>query len=261
MPRARRKRDALIAVPVNIDDLDAVDKFDWPQLDRRLAGPRSSVGWEIGKPTSSELIQYAYGAACGGPKGHCSNYRRAARLLLCFLLLFLTAPIVASLLAIIASVVASLHPARLGISARDGQYRRRCCDACRSRQSYKREQHSARHSLESNVCTHSNLPSAPVRLHLDSNGTLRVRFDPSRLQTGSDAARLLRLCVGDLCPGAIWIKCRHQPGYLAGTSAEIFLEHVPSVIDQERHHAGVAVLRRIGDQREAPRSSCLWRRS
>src|SRR5262245_35373754 len=52
-------------------------------------------------------------------------------------------------------------------------------------------------------------------------------------------------------PGMVGVERGHSPGNPCGSRPEILLEHLALVVDQERHHAGIAVLGGPRDQRKA----------
>ena len=57
--------------------------------------------------------------------------------------------------------------------------------------------------------------------------------------------------VGNLLPGPIEIVRAHPFSELGCVRPKILLEHVTSMTDNESHYAGILVLGRIGDKREA----------
>src|ERR1700751_1306197 len=80
-------------------------------------------------------------------------------------------------------------------------------------------------------------------------GTRRAvtRPAPTLLFTRS----LLRRFDGHFLPGVIGVERGHVLRDVRRVQTEVFFEHRSPVIDQEGHHARIAIDRRIGDQGEA----------
>ena len=70
-------------------------------------------------------------------------------------------------------------------------------------------------------------------------------MDPSHIRFS------LRDLIRAKTPRRIWIVFFHSRGELTSSGAEIFLVYAALLVDDERHYAGLAVLRRPRYQREA----------
>jgi hypothetical protein len=60
-----------------------------------------------------------------------------------------------------------------------------------------------------------------------------------------------RFGIADLLPAFVGIECRHSFGDFRRVGAEILLKDRSVMVDQESHHARIAVFGRIGDQCKA----------
>src|SRR5271157_2064120 len=92
---------------------------------------------------------------------------------------------------------------------------------------------------------------------LSAESKTRIAFDelkedsPLGLHSRSQSLALALVLAPDWLPGLVGVVGLHLFGEVGGLRSQVFLVHGPVLSNDEGHHSGVAVLRRIGNEGEA----------
>src|SRR5271157_3391693 len=92
---------------------------------------------------------------------------------------------------------------------------------------------------------------------LSAESKTRIAFDelkedsPLGLHSRSQSLALALVLAPDWLPGLVGVVGLHLFGQVGGLRPQVFLVYGTVLIDDEGHHSGVAVLRRIGNEGEA----------